>query len=284
MTTHSFPELHPEEFSATRDALHAYSGILGGWTSTCRAQRKHWWHASLRPSLGGVTTGVIYTDTLGFEIELSFTQSKLLVSADSGETHAIALHGQAAIEPARQIQEFLIAAGIPAETAAAANAGKAKDRTDSFDYSPEQANELGQALNGVSATLESFRAEIREETSPIQLWPHHFDLAMLWLPGEKVPDQDPDDEEYADKQMNFGFTFGDAGIAEPYFYVTAYPSPGALSKLDLPDGTHWQNEGFTGAVLTYRRLQAEASPKGYLLNLWSQLLAGGKQHLIAGSN
>ena len=44
---------------------------------------------------------------------------------------------------------------------------------------------------------------------------HCFDLSMIWLPGETIPGQDPDDEENADKQMNSGFTLSDAGITEP---------------------------------------------------------------------
>ena len=34
-------------------------------------------------------------------------------------------------------------------------------------------------------------------------------LAMIWLAGEKIPGQDPTDEEYSEKQMNFGFSLGD---------------------------------------------------------------------------
>ena len=61
MTNISFPELDPEAIRATRDALHAYARLLGDWLKTARAKRKHWWHASLRPSLNGMTTGVVRT-------------------------------------------------------------------------------------------------------------------------------------------------------------------------------------------------------------------------------
>ena len=131
--------------------------------------------------------------------------------------------------------------------------------------------------------MESFRAGIREETSPIQLWPHHFDLSMLWLPGDRVSGQDPDNEEYADKQMNFGFTFGDAGIPEPYFYVTAYPLPDAFSSLQLPTGTTWHSEGFSGALLLYRSLIENADPDGYLLHLWNSLLSAGREQLTTNA-
>lgn len=280
MSKHSFPALDPDEFSATRDAFHAYAGTLGGWASTCRAQRKHWWHASLRPSLNGVTTGVIYADNVHFEIELNFRESRLLVCTATGETLSIELHGQTAAEPANQIREFLQIAGVSDELANTATSAKSANREMQFaNYSPEQANKLARALSAVAAALVSFRAGVQEETSPIQLWPHHFDLAMLWLPGDKIPEQDPEDEENADKQMNFGFTFGDAGIPEPYFYVTAYPAPVAFSTLELPEGTEWQSEGFTGAVLTYRSLLEVADPTDYLLRLWNQLLVVGKHNL-----
>ena len=102
---------------------------------------------------------------------------------------------------------------------------------------------------------------------------------MIWLPGPKVPDQDPVDEEYADKQMNFGFAFGDESIPEPYFYVTAYPLPDALPEVALPEGSIWKSDGFSGAVLLYRDLVAMNDPAACLQDLWSTLLAAGQTHL-----
>lgn len=285
MNKQSFPLLDPDDFSNTREALHAYSGILGAWTSICRARRKHWWHASLRPSLYGVTTGVIYTNQTYFEIDLNFRESVLLVCTATGEPLRIKLNGQPAAEPAEQVREFLLTAGVSEELTNAVYDAKPIDATTQFSgYSSEQANKLARTLSAVSAALESIRAGIREETSPIQFWPHHFDLAMLWLPGDRIADQDPENEEYADKQMNFGFTFGDEGIAEPYFYVTAYPSPDAFSTTELPAGAQWKTDGFVGAVLTYRRLLEESDPTNYLLRLWTSLLDAGKHYLIDNSN
>ena len=36
-------------------------------------------------------------------------------------------------------------------------------------------------------TMADFQAGVVEEASPIMFWPGHFDLAMMWLPGEKIP-------------------------------------------------------------------------------------------------
>jgi hypothetical protein len=76
---------------------------------------------------------------------------------------------------------------------------------------------------------------------------------------------------------------GDAGIPEPYFYVTAYPLPQALPKLQLPTGTTWHTEGFSGAVLLYQSLAQHADPGGYLLDLWNILLSEGRNHMLANS-
>ncbi len=274
MTTQRFPELDPGTIRDTRDALHGYARVLGGWLATIRARRKHWWHASLRPSLTGLTTGVVHAGA-DFELELDFIASQLRVRTTEKDVTE-ALTGQSAASIASWLDETLVAIGVDPSLAPS---DKVRTGQQFTDYSSARANSLQYALASVTAALEDFRAGIREETSPIQVWPHHFDLSMIWLPGHKVPDQDPADEEHADKQMNFGFVFGDEGIAEPYCYITAYPLPDALPTVELPAGTAWKSGGFNGAVLLYKDLVAMNDPAAYLQALWSTLLAAGQTHL-----
>jgi hypothetical protein len=148
------------------------------------------------------------------------------------------------------------------------------------NFSASHSEAMGQALRSVATAMETFRAGVREETSPVQLWPHHFDLSMIWLPGEKIPGQDPMNEEYSDKQMNFGFAFGDESIPEPYFYVTAYPTPDEMPAISLPTGSEWKTDGFNGAVLTYRSLLDAGDSSSYLQDFWTRLLAAGQQHML----
>jgi len=155
-----------------------------------------------------------------------------------------------------------------------------REAFDWLEFSSSQSESMGQVLRSVATEMETFRAKIREETSPVQVWPHHFDLSMIWLPGDKIPGQDPADEEYADKQMNFGFAFGDAGIPEPYFYVTAYPMAEAMAAIRLPTGSEWVTDGFNGAVLTYRSLRHTGDASAYLQDFWMALLAAGRQHML----
>jgi hypothetical protein len=277
MMAHDFPELDSQSMQKTRDAVQAYARVLGDWTSACRKRRKHWWHASLRPSLNGLTTGVIYAD-INFELELDLRRGMVLGTTSSGGHFAETMFSTSPAAVAQRISGFLIDAGVDTRSIQAAHPPTAE--VFPGDLTPH-ARVMTSALDSVTQAMESFRADIREETSPIQLWPHHFDLAMLWLPGDKIPGQDPLNEEYADQQMNFGFTFGDEGIPEPYFYVTAYPLPESFPGLPLPVGTTWRTEGFTGAVLLYQSLLENPDPHEYLLNLWNGLLNAGREYMPA---
>ena len=281
VTTVKFPQLDETDIVDTRNALHGYARILGNYLKICRPKRKHWWHASLRPSLNGLTTGVVHAD-IDFELELDLRQSQLCGRTSDGANFKAALQGQSAAEIARLTADFLLANGLSKNLVPENAIGD--EETAGVAYSAEHALSLYLTLNSVSAVMAECRAGIPEETSPIQLWPHHFDLSMLWLPGEKIAGQDPDNEEYSDKQMNFGFTFGDDGIPEPYFYVTAYPLPDGFPSLRLPAGTRWHTEGFNGAVLRYRSLIESSDPNAYLLDLWNGLLSAGREQMLANAD
>lgn len=277
MKAEYFPILDPASMGQTRDALHAYARVLGDCLKRCRTKRKHWWHASLRPSLSGLSTGVVHTGC-DFELSLDFNASLLRAHTGTGASLTETLEGQPASGLAARIAGFLMENGVNEKLVPVSDPQQVSN-TSYSGYSPHQAAAIGRALNGVSAAMADLRAGIREECSPIQLWPHHFDLSMLWLPGGRVPGQDPADEEAADKQMNFGFSFGDDAIPEPYFYVTAYPLPDDMHHVSLPAGTMWRTQGFSGAFLPYENLLNSQDPNKYLLSFWNRMLAAGRDFM-----
>ncbi len=284
MTPRIFPELNPQSIVGTRGTLHSYSLVLGNYLTAYRPKRKHWWHISLRPSLEGMTTGPVrgpgQFGPADFQLELNPGCSLVCARTSNGAELDEQLHGQPASELANNINDFLTTNGL--DPASIPESVPGADNP-TADCSTDIAATLAIAWNSISAAMEEFRAGIPEETSPVQLWPHHFDLAMMWLPGEKIPGKDPVDEENADKQMSFGFTFGDTTIAEPYFYITAYSLPEAFPTLKSPTDTIWHTEGFSGAVLPYRSLVQSADPNGYLLDLWNNLLSAGRTQMIANT-
>jgi hypothetical protein len=278
MSNTQFPRLDGDDFAATRDAMHAYARVLGECLKACRSKRKHWWHASLRPSLSGLGTGIVRATT-DFELELDFRRAELHARTSNDNGFDVELNGQSAGEIAKAISDFMATNGV-GDSQLEQFANVDRGSVGWQEFSTSHAASMGQVLRSVATAMETFRAGVREETSPIQLWPHHFDLSMIWLPGDKIPGQDPMDEEYSDKQMNFGFAFGDESNPEPYFYVTAYPMPDAMTATRLPAGSEWQTDGFSGAVLTYRSLRDTSDPSGYLQDFWTRLLAAGRQHML----
>jgi hypothetical protein len=283
MTAHDFPALDAAALVDTRDACHAYGNVLGDWMAACRLRRKHWWQLSLRPSLRGVTTGMIHADGVHFELELDLATNQVRGTIAGGDSFAQPMGKQTVGELAQDVRTYLLDGGVDQKfiPAGAPQEGHSPLGGEvKAGYSPQIAGDIAAAWRAISAAFSTFRAGIPEETSPIMVWPGHFDLAMMWLPGEKIPGQDPNNEEYSEKQMNFGFTLGDEGIPEPYFYITAYPLPEAFAGLDLPFGATWHAEGFSGVVLRYETLLKSPDPQTDLVGLWNFLIANGRQHML----
>jgi hypothetical protein len=147
-------------------------------------------------------------------------------------------------------------------------------------YDPVAAQQLWLVLSQANSVLRRFQGEVRGETSSVQLWPHHFDLALLWLTGNLVEGQDPDEPEFADEQMNFGFVTGDYAIPEPYFYVTAYPLPDQLTNSELPEPAYWYDKSFTGAVLPYAALVESDAPDQTLMAFLRILYRAGQRLML----
>lgn len=270
MSQSTFPPLPLDSWRPTRDTVHGYAQVLGRIRRSLTPPQKHWWHISLRTAAAGLTTTPIRSGDQVFELLLDFTHHRFLLTTSHGYRRDFPLRGQSLSAFADQVLALLaeidIEPDIDREQFADSAAGV---------YDESAAADFWQALSQIDAVFKAFRHGLRRESSPVQLWPHHLDLAVLWFSGRLVPDQDPDDPEYADEQMNFGFSTGDAVIQEPYFYVTAYPTPDAWIEIPLVDGAYWQSDGWTGAVLPYARIAGDAGPEALLLEFLRTLHGAG---------
>lgn len=80
-----------------------------------------------------------------------------------------------------------------------------------------------------------------EGADELHIWPHHFDMATsLSLPARL---------EGEPRSIGVGFSPGDAGYPEPYWYISPWPYP-SLSDLPELSGGRWHTKGWVGAVLT----------------------------------
>jgi hypothetical protein len=116
------------------------------------------------------------------------------------------------------------------------------------------------------------RGSSLKEKSNINFWPHHFDLALLVFSGKLIDGQDETNWDYSREQMNFGLSSGDAGIPQPYFYVTAYPFDKTLLKIELPEFAEWHTEGWNGLVVKLNQLANQEEIFTALFSLFTELL------------
>jgi hypothetical protein len=135
----------------------------------------------------------------------------------------------------------------------------AVDRTKFEDEDPRPYDEATAVLmfgtfTDVATVFERHRASIGGPTSPVQLWPHGFDLALDWF-GTRTESYEEDGEVTVyPSQLNLGFYAG----GEPYFYSNPWPfEREALLTADLPRGASWHTEGWEGTILPYTELVGE---------------------------
>lgn len=270
MSKNNFPTLTLANWQSTRDTIQVYAQVLGKIRRALTPAQRHWAHISLRAATTGLTTTPIPAGSMTFEMLLDFAAHKLVITTSRGEQWHKPFTGQSAATFCEETLAALDNLDIHSEIDRALFSD-----TTSRNYDPAAAAQYWQVLSQIDVIFKQFKGKLRGETSPVQLWPHHIDLAVLWFTGRLVPGVDPENEESADEQMNFGFSPGDAAIPNPYFYITAYPLPDGLTDIPLPDGAVWTTEGFTGALLMYESLVLADDPEEKLLDFLQTVQQAG---------
>lgn len=272
MTQTLFPPLPLEEWQDTRDTLQKYARVLGKIRQALMPRQRHWWHVSLHVTGTGVTTTPMPAGDMTVELSLDFTAHLASIRTSRGDQWDLVLEGQPVKVFKDDTMKALADLGIQPEID-----HSLFDDESPRTYDDEKVEAFWQALSQIDVLLKTFKGTHREETSPVQIWPHHFDISLVWFSGRLVPNQDPDNEDYSDEQMGFGFSTGDGGILEAYFYVTAYPAPDGWAGCDLPAGARWQTEGWTGAVMPYSAVVANDEPQELLMSFWQSAHGAGKR-------
>lgn len=106
--------------------------------------------------------------------------------------------------------------------------------------------ELSRLYHNTNLILEDVLKE-EEKSTPINCWPHHFDIAGSII---LLDTGDPQ----TSRQIGVGLSPGDEHYNEPYFYVSPWPYP----TKELPDIEytlgHWHENNWIGTVLPISKL------------------------------
>jgi len=258
----AYPELATEHLEDTRSGLQTFARLIGAYASACAPKRKHWWHISLKPMVDGFSTSVLQNGGQLFELVLNLQSLAIELKIAGEDSHENSIRGETAASMKDKLATVLSRHSILVDL------DESKIDSGRYEIDPECSSRLARVYGQLAQCLARFRSGLAVETSPIQLWPHHFDLAMLILTGRKIPGQDPENEEYSDEQLNFGFVPGDEGIREPYFFITLYADAERFSKVSLPDEAYFHNEGWSGIVMPYGSFRQNPQAESMLLSLW----------------
>lgn len=273
------PSLSLHNWQLTRNTIQGYTQVVGKIRRVLSPPQKHWGHASLFANASGLTTSPIPDGLITFEIRLEFSSHQVIVINSLNEKWCKPLRGQ----PVATFYEELLVTLKNMGVVVKIDGSLFEDQTHGF-YDFDWVERYWRALSWIDARFKRFKGELHGETSPVQIWPHHFDLAMLWFSGRKVPGVDPQNDEYADEQMNFGFSSGDEEIPEAYFYATSYPVLAGLDEVSLPSGAYWHRQGWQGAVMAYADVVSQEDPEKALLSFLHTVQRAGASLMMGGKD
>lgn len=235
--------------SETVTALHAYSRILGSIRGAQNEPHPRWWHASLTVTANGLETG---------DFPLGSSQGSLILDPANRQVRGTGVQGSFEVVlsgPASAVgREVLDELGTPIDVDPA--------RWDAITveaYDRGEAAEYHKVLLAVRDTFAAYAGTIEGEVGPINLWPHHFDIAFEWFSeAVEVYAEEGGPKEYS-KQVGFGFSPGDEGDPQPYFYANPWPFEESFRSIELPAGASWHGEGWSGGFLPYSTVVEEGT-------------------------
>lgn len=246
-----FPSLS-QEWTATRDTLQSYCQVLGAIRGALTPPHPRWWHISLQATPSGLSTGPIELPAGALELALDLERHQL--STMLGGTQL----------PAMQLAESPTSAALGTRLRAELRAARVelprdlnpKETADRRDYDGSAARTYLKALLATHSVFADLRQSLDGQVSPLQLWPHHFDLSFEWL-GTRIVSHEEDGGEKEDPaQIGFGFSTGDASHPTAYYYATPWPFDQELLETRLPTGADWYTDQWQGARIPYSEVEA----------------------------
>lgn len=135
----------------------------------------------------------------------------------------------------------------------------------------------------VDDIFEEFRGRFIGKSTPVHLFWHSFDLALMRFSGKAVPPREGagmvEREAYSHEVISFGFWFGDENVPAPAFYSYTAPEPEGLTEEPLkPDASQWNTAKGAMALLMYADVRTMQNPRERIIEfLESAYQAGAKR-------
>ncbi len=218
------------EWAETKFTLHLLSQILGKIKLETAQQEPQWAHVALDITADGFSTGLLFTSSQVFQVEVDIRNSRVLINVD-GDMQTVELKPSKSIKIYfEEIFEALNSRGIHLKINPKPQEMEYKTPLDEDD-TPLEFDQQS-AMRGLKlfqfALLEQrkFVAPMRcRKMKPALFW-GTFDISLLILHGimEPFPEDRVIEKAAFDEQMiEYGFWLGDGQTDIPAFFVLPYP-------------------------------------------------------------
>lgn len=250
----------PEDWEATRATLHAYAHAVSVLPRALIEPHEKWWHTSLKVTPEGLITDPIpLPDGGSVTLRMDLHSHEVVLQTSAGKRRSWPMDAGLT---ATELGDSLIEAAADLDLKGEYD----RERFESDDprpYDPEEAAAFYDVLEAVAAVFAEHRARLDGEVSPIQLWPHGFDLSFEWF-GTRIVELEEDGEVAGyPSQLNLGFY----PAGEPYFYSNPWPfDADDLINNSLPAGCEWHVEDWQGTQLRYTEIKDDPEATERLLD------------------
>ncbi|MDZ7625764.1 MAG: DUF5996 family protein [Ignavibacteriaceae bacterium] len=227
----TFPPLALADWKESRNTLHKYCQLVGAIREVMSKPLPNALHTNLLLSKKGFTTSPILKDDSStdklFEVILDVQHRRLRIESNYREPLIIALTGQSLNALCDETCSLLTDIGItpPLERPSFLEGTRGQ-----FDSKPVKA--YWKAVSSTKRVLKKIKAELKGETSPIQLHVDVLTLSLTWY-CKDVPDIS------LLEQLEFGFSTGDEKFPDAHFFISSFPDTRALKKI-LPNENRYQ--------------------------------------------
>lgn len=249
----------PEDWEDTRATLHAYAHAASALPRALIPAHDKFWHLAMTVEPDGLTTKPIpLADGGSATVRMDLNAHGVVLETDAGFHRSWPMNGGLS---ATKLGNEL----IDAATELGLDGDYDRERFENDDprpYDPQQAAAFYETLQAVAGVFEEHRSGLEGKVSPVQMWPHGFDLSFEWF-GSRVERYQEDGEtvEYP-SQLNLGFY----PAGEAYFYSNPWPfDVEDLINNPLPDGSEWYVEDWQGTRLRYSELKDDPTATERLL-------------------
>lgn len=230
----------PPDREPTRAALHAYAHGATALSRVHGVAHPKWWHVSLKVGPAALVSDPVPLPGGGaLQVSLDLLSHAVIMRTGEREVAAFSMRDEMT---GTEMGTQIIAAASELGLAGEYDTSKFEDDV-SHEYDPDHARAIVDAFVTARVAFERYRADLSGPLSPIQVWPHNFDMSMEWF-GSRTETYDG---EELPGQLNLGLFPKDRA----YFYSNPWPFDEGLIGSPLPHGAEWHTEGWKGTILHY---------------------------------